>query len=80
MPTAINDLRDDLRSRHGDGALAELREFCALKIEEWRNDLETASGERVFKLQGKVQGLREVLDEINPTQPLRTDKPRGYPV
>jgi hypothetical protein len=63
------EARERCRCRSGEAGLMALRELCAAKIEDWRDELERAAKpENCAKLQGKISGLRELLEDITPRQ------------
>lgn len=57
------------RDNYGSTGVLGVRELCECLIEGWHDDMERAKPERFQVLQGKIQGLRELLESIKPQQP-----------
>ncbi|MDQ7836032.1 MAG: hypothetical protein RDU24_11675 [Humidesulfovibrio sp.] len=56
------------RDSYGTHSILGVRELCDCLIEEKRDELEKVKPERFQALQGKILGLRELLEEMTPRQ------------
>lgn len=61
------------RDNHGASGLLGVRELCDCLIEGWRDEMERAKPERLPALQGKISGLRDLLEEMTPRQNARAE-------
>jgi polyhydroxyalkanoate synthesis regulator phasin len=75
--TDEQELIRECRDRRTERGMQVLTALCARRIEGWRVELETARPEQVQALQGRIRGMRELLESIEPREERRQPK-GGY--
>jgi hypothetical protein len=67
----MDRLRQECRNRRTEQGLQAMAAYCRACMEEWRLELETAPLAEVPGLQGRIRGMREILDAVTPRETRR---------
>lgn len=64
MAEVLHESLRTCRAHVGSQGLCAMRDYARVLVEAWRDELERAAPERVLKLQGMINGVRELLGDI----------------
>ena len=70
-----------LQESWSTNTILALRGYCEHKISEWQEQLEVASEQQtIHRLQGRIKGIKSVLEDIQPENQAAQQRSGAYAV